>query len=102
MKTDAETIADLRILLARKMDTKLKNAVIAWRWEDAPAKYRSLSQHGLGDEDWVVFVPDTLSSEIIPGLETNGYGQYGICDTFTYDVRGGTVHIGAHAQRGVR
>ncbi len=40
----------------------LANAIILWRFEDAPAYLRKLSTHG-GDEDWLAIIPDSVGNE---------------------------------------
>lgn len=62
-----------------------------WKYEDAPEKYRSLSQHG-GDEDWLAFVPEGMGR---PGWMD--VPAFGCCDVSAHPVRGGVVYIGAHA-----
>lgn len=65
-----------------------------WRFEDAPEEYRKLSEHG-GDEDWLAFVPGSLSREYIGWMQPGS--SFGICDVSEHDVDGGIVFIGAHA-----
>lgn len=61
-----------------------------WRFADAPKEYRELSEHG-GDEDWVIFVPDTLADEYLDWLES--YVHY----SEPQQVDGGNLYITAHA-----
>jgi hypothetical protein len=65
-----------------------------WRFDDAPERYRNLSQHG-GDEDWLAFVPSRMAEDWIGWLEEGtSFGVYRVSRT---KVRGGVVVIGAHA-----
>lgn len=65
-----------------------------WRFEDAPAKYRRLSEHG-GDEDWLAFIPQALAHDYI-GWMAEGTA-FGCCSVSEHPVEGGLVRIGAHA-----
>lgn len=71
------------------------DAIIVWRWEDAPDQYKALSQHG-GDEDWVAFVPDYLRDKGNQAWMESG-SPFGCCDVSEHEVEGGVVRIGAHA-----
>lgn len=66
-----------------------KKPVEIWRWEDAPEKYRKLSEHG-GDEDWVAFIPAEMPDKEIPGVNFGGF------DISEHETDGGIVRIGAH------
>lgn len=71
-------------------DTQKPPLIQVWKFRNAPAEYRDLSGHG-GDEDWVMFVPQSLSSD--PQIAE-------ICERRTvscHEVSGGCVYIGAHA-----
>lgn len=70
------------------------NAVIVWPFYKAPEEYRKLSPHA-GDEDWVAFVPESLSGYWIGWLESGT--SFGCCDVSEHKVDGGEVRIGAHA-----
>lgn len=70
----------------------MDKVILVWRWQDAPKEYRELSPHG-GDEDWVAFVPASLSDEWIPWIGRD----FGCCDISEHDVENGRVYIGAHA-----
>jgi hypothetical protein len=67
------------------------NEIKVWRFQDAPECYKMLSNSG-GDEDWVVFVPDTLKGEYIAWLEGTSFSY----DKQEYAVTGGTIYIGEH------
>ena len=70
-------------------------AIKVWRWEDAPRKYRRLSEHG-GDEDWVALLPAGASDWYIPWLEDGT--SFGCCDVSRHPLPDGReVRIGAHA-----
>ena len=74
---------------------KKKNLIRVYRWQDAPDKYRALSNHG-GDEDWVAIVPYELAESCyIPWLDV---GPFGVCDVSEHhNFPGFIVFIGAHA-----
>jgi hypothetical protein len=72
----------------------MDKTIRVWRWEDAPEKYRRLSEHG-GDEDWVAFVPAALKDEWIGWAEEGG--PFGYCSVSEHEVDGGRVLIGARA-----
>ena len=67
------------------------DAILVWRFWQAPDIYKALSPHG-GDEDWVAFVPESLRDVYIPWLE-----RLGVCSLSEHEVDGGIVYIGAHA-----
>lgn len=72
----------------------MANAILVWRWQDAPEEYRNLSPHG-GDEDWVAFVPYSIASSYIAWLEEGS--SFGCCSVSEHGVPGGIIKIGAHA-----
>lgn len=64
-----------------------------WRFEDAPARLRDLSDHG-GDEDWLAVVPAHLAEEYISWMESG----FGVCRISEHRLPDGrVVRIGAHA-----
>lgn len=71
-----------------------ENAIIVWRFEDAPEHYKALSTNG-GDEDWVAFVPGSLDEHYIGWLEVGS--SFGCWDVSRYVVDGGSVRIGSHS-----
>lgn len=42
-----------------------RDAIIVWRFEDAPSLYREMSNNG-GDEDWVVLIPPKVYEYCLP------------------------------------
>lgn len=71
-----------------------KPPILVWRFEDAPMKYKILSNHG-GDEDWVAFIPKESKGYGIPWAESGS--RFGVCDVSEHEVENGIVLIGAHA-----
>lgn len=65
-----------------------------WSFYDAPPEYHSLSQNG-GDEDWVAFVPDSMTDQWLPWLEEGS--SFGCSSVEVYEVEGGEIRIGCHA-----
>lgn len=71
---------------------------IVWRFDDAPAVLREMSQHG-GDEDWLVEIPPSERDEWVPWIG-DGSGPIGCCDISRHEHPtrpGWAVAIGAHA-----
>jgi hypothetical protein len=68
------------------------NAIVVWRFHDAPAELKALSTNG-GDEDWLALVPADYNS-YIPWLENSSFG---VCAIDSYDYEGMKVFIGCHA-----
>ena len=54
--------------------------ITIWRWDDAPEKYRALSQHG-GDEDMVAFCPRDIVESCFSRL------SWHLVDLFTGEMR---------------
>jgi len=96
------------------MDTKFMNAILLWKFDDAPEEYKLLSTHG-GDENYVAFIPDSfidpndcLSHEY--NWESNNYdgkefpyiyllensNGFSSMDIDHFKVAGGWIFIGAH------
>ena len=75
------------------MAKRKRPPILVWRWEDAPQKYRKLSDHG-GNEDWLAYVPDVYVKDWIGWIEGVGFG---CCDVSAHTAPGGIVRIGAHA-----
>lgn len=85
----------------------LRDSIIVWRWDDAPAFLKALSSNG-GDEDWLVLVPKRLAKGYIGWLESPSFDSLGEPQVIPLkeglwvragedDVTGATVYIGAHA-----
>lgn len=72
----------------------LDQAIIIWRFDDAPRKYQEFSKNG-GDEDWIAFVPDNFKDEYIAWLDEGT--SFGYCAVNEYKVKGGIIKIGCHA-----
>jgi hypothetical protein len=73
----------------------MSKMISVWQWEDAPAEFRALSEHG-GDEDWVALVPSELADVWIGWLESGT--TFGVCHVSKHPLPDGRViHIGAHA-----
>ena len=70
------------------------NAIMVWRYQDAPLKYRLLSTNG-GDEDWIAFIPEEFEGEWIGWLEQGT--PFGCCSVEEHEVPGGKIRIGSHA-----
>jgi hypothetical protein len=70
------------------------NAIVVWKFSDAPEMFRNLSEHG-GDEDWLAFVPSPLAQDWIGWMETGT--PFGCCEVSRHPVSGGEVRIGAHS-----
>lgn len=69
------------------------HAILVWEFDDAPERFRRLSEHG-GDEDWVALIPP--DSNYITWAEEGT--AFGVCRVSEHDVgHGWTVRIGAHA-----
>jgi hypothetical protein len=69
------------------------SAITVWRFEDAPADFRDMSQHG-GDEDWLAYVPEGIEQ---PSWMYSGT-PFGCFDVSEHKcIGGGTVYIGAHS-----
>lgn len=65
-----------------------------WRWCDAPAKLRALSDHG-GDEDWLALIPKELADTYINWIEDGT--PFGCGSVSTHVLEDGrVVKIGAH------
>ena len=73
---------------------KEDKCIKVWRYEDAPQKYKNLSEHG-GDEDWVAFVPNSIDIEWILWMDDGT--NFAPCDYSDHKVEGGIIRIGAHA-----
>lgn len=68
-----------------------------WRFDDAPQKYRDLSNHG-GDEDWLAFVPIAyFDDEYGPPGWIDDDTAFGWCCVSEHKIKTGIVYIGAHA-----
>lgn len=72
---------------------KPNTCINVWRFDDAPAAYKKLSDHG-GDEDWVVFIPAGI--ECLP-LEIDTYYVQGWGHVCRAELADGAVLIFAHA-----
>lgn len=71
------------------------NAIMVWRWWDAPGELCALSDHG-GDEDWVALIPAILADEWIGWMESGT--SFGCCSVSERTLPDGrVVRIGAHA-----
>lgn len=73
----------------------MKNAIIVWKFDDAPEDLRNLSRNG-GDEDWLAVVPAHMANEWIGWLEDPT--PFGVCciqEEILADGR--KVVIGSHA-----
>ena len=75
------------------MSSEENRMIKVWRFEDAPEKYKALSDHG-GDEDWLAFVPETMKDRYIPWMDDGS--SFGCCRVSEHTVDGGVVRIGAH------
>lgn len=73
------------------MNHNLTNAIIVWRFYDAPKEYQDLSPHG-GDEDWIAFFPKKYYDENGIPFWTRKLG-----DNSEHGVEDGVILIGAHA-----
>lgn len=74
-----------------------REPIRVWRFEDAPEKLQSLSEHG-GDEDWLAEIPPCLTRERIAWTRVGS--DFGVCDVSEHThptKRGWLVKIGAHA-----
>lgn len=70
-------------------------AIRVWRFDDAPAEWQALSEHG-GDEDWLAHVPAALAGEWPAWMESGT--AFGWCDVSDHPLPDGSVvRIGAHA-----
>lgn len=71
------------------------NAILVWRWDDAPEELRELSYHG-GDEDWVALFPNEDIADDATWSES--YTRFGCCEVSEHLLPDGrVVRIGAHA-----
>jgi hypothetical protein len=70
-----------------------EDAILVWRWHNAPAELKALSTNG-GDEDWVALVPADQKDDYISWLENSSFG---VCAIDSYDFEGMKVYIGCHA-----
>jgi len=73
-------------------------AILVWRWQDAPQKFKELSGHG-GDEDWVAFISQNcweMEGEDLPAWMDEGTG-FAWHDVSIHHIENGVVVIGAHA-----
>jgi len=71
-----------------------RRPIRVWRFDEAPWKYRRLSQNG-GDEDWVAFVPGGEEAYgWIPWLEVPHFACWKV---EVHQVPEGEVYIGCHA-----
>lgn len=83
------------------MSNKQKPPIQVWRFEDAPAELRAMSDHG-GDEDWVALVPldcvdPEMGPEWVPGWAEDGT-PFGCCSVSRFKLDDGSlVLIGSHA-----
>lgn len=77
-----------------------------WPWDLAPEEFKKLSRHG-GDEDWVIYVPETLrKADLVPAIlwlplntdddSIDWIKGFGWSDVHRLD-NGGYVIITAHA-----
>jgi hypothetical protein len=67
-------------------------AIIVWRFHEAPKAFRDLSRNG-GDEDWLALLP----GDDVPIWMTEG-GPFGCCSVDEHRLTGGRlVVIGCHA-----
>lgn len=68
-------------------------AMLIWKWWDAPGELRALSPHG-GDEDYVAVLPEDMEQP--SWMETGS--SFGCCDVSEHRLDDGRgVYIGAHA-----
>ena len=66
-----------------------------WCFEDAPAKYRMLSNHG-GDEDWLALIPASMVNEYFDWMDEGT--SFGCARVSKHTLQNGKqVRIGAHA-----
>lgn len=71
-----------------------ENFVKVWRFDDAPEEYRKLSTNA-GDEDWIAFVPDSLSTVNFWWMDEGT--PFGYCHVDDFPVEGGYICIGSHS-----
>ena len=77
-----------------------------WRFHDAPAELRALSDHG-GDEDWLALIPeyfvgeawvDAAMSDEYPHPHNMAMQEFGCSSISIHELPDGSqVRIGAHA-----
>lgn len=80
--------------MASRPKTTDPRMIRVWRFHDAPADLRALSEHG-GDEDWLALIPAPLADQWIAWAEV---GPFGCCDVSEHPLPDGSVvRIGAHA-----
>lgn len=73
-----------------------ENAIVIWRFHDAPQQLRDLSGHG-GDEDWVAYIPPSHEGDVPMFIDPEYSRSFGVCDTSTHKLQDGSVVlIGAH------
>lgn len=88
-------MAKSSIEIAVTVDVAMLGAIVVWRFEDAPERFRSLSTNG-GDEDWLAFVPSGFPGGVPFWMGDSADG--GWCNIVDwYDVEGGSVCIGSHS-----
>lgn len=72
------------------------NAILVWRFEDAPLEFQGLSERG-GDEDWLAFIPaDVWDKHGRPAWMGEGGTQWGVYATDIHIVDSGVIAIGVH------
>ena len=73
----------------------ITDAIIIWKWANAPEEYRVLSPHG-GDEDWVIEIPESL--QWYSGILFPEGSRWGCCSISQHESDDGLlILIGAHA-----
>lgn len=59
-------------------------AILIYRFNDAPKEWRDVLNDNGGDEDWLAVIPPCYRDEWIPWLEYSG--SFGVCCTNWYEV----------------
>jgi len=91
----AEEARAARVIATRIRNTKIKEPILVWRFEDAPPEYKVFSVNG-GDQDWLARVPAHMQGqEDIGWLESPAFGAYDVEKFVLPD--GGVLYIGSHS-----